>query len=164
MGCEVARVGLETMQSLDTDKDGHWEAFRRDWALDTTSQSKTITGTATETEVKKNIEKDDKTQVWSIWSKNFVTSLSHLESVDGVIALGSVLAITFKDEQGGGYTSKVTEVVRDRFLGGQVEGESNEWNIHARILGNVIYIMGSQVMTTEQVKSIEQRLGGILGV
>ncbi|KAA8570973.1 hypothetical protein MFRU_011g00010 [Monilinia fructicola] len=164
VGCEVARVGLETMQSLDTDKDGHWEAFRRDWAFDTTSQSKTITGTATETEVKKNIEKDDKTQVWSVWSKNFVTSLSHLESVDGVIALGSVLAITFKDEQGGGYTSKVTEVVRDRLLGGQVEGESNEWNIHARILGNVIYIMGSQVMTTEQVKSIEQRLGGILGV
>ncbi|RAL63901.1 hypothetical protein DID88_003089 [Monilinia fructigena] len=60
VGCEVARVGLEKMQSLDTDKYGNWEGFRRDWALDTTSQSRTIKVTATETEVKANVEKYEK--------------------------------------------------------------------------------------------------------
>ncbi|QSZ34312.1 hypothetical protein DSL72_005903 [Monilinia vaccinii-corymbosi] len=165
VGCEVARVGLETMQALDNDKDGGWEGFRRDWGVDTASRSKATGGTTLDTEVKKvGSGEQEKAQVWSIWSRDFVTSLSHLESVDGVVALGSVLAITFKDEQGGGYTSKVTEVVRERLLlgGGDAEGKSPEWNIHARILGNVVYVMGSQVMTAEQVKSIEGRLGEIL--
>ncbi|KAJ8060557.1 hypothetical protein OCU04_010872 [Sclerotinia nivalis] len=160
VGCEVARVSLETMGKLDSEKNGAWEGFKRDW-----NAVKNTEGEITpQTETTGAKDRHKKVQVWSIWSKSFVTSISHLESVDGVIALGSVLAITFKDEQGGGYTSKVTEVVREKLLGGDVEGELGEWNIHARILGNVIYLMGSQVMTAEQVKSIEERLGGLLGL
>ncbi|ESZ95532.1 hypothetical protein SBOR_4085 [Sclerotinia borealis F-4128] len=155
IGCEVARVGLETMAKFDSEVEGNWEGFKNDWGVNTTTQS----------EITESKKIHAKAQVWSIWSKSFVTSISHLKSVDGVIALGSVLAITLKDEKGGGYTSRVTEVVRDKLGGGgDVEGESNEWNIHARILGNVVYLMGSQVMTAVQVKSIEERLGGILGL
>ncbi|TGO23833.1 hypothetical protein BPAE_0120g00120 [Botrytis paeoniae] len=156
VGCEVARVGLQTMDKLDSDKNGAWEGFRNDW---NSEAGKLVSKAAIKVEVA-----SENNQVWSIWSKSFVTSISHLESVDGVIALGSVLAITFKDKQGGGYTSRVTETVRESMLDGKVEGIDGEWNIHARILGNVVYLMGSQVMTMEQVKSIQDRLGGILGL
>ncbi|KAF5872403.1 putative onanonoxo-7-onima-8-eninoihtemlysoneda protein [Botrytis fragariae] len=156
VGCEVARVGLETMDRLDSDKNGAWEGFRNDWDPET---KKSVSKSAIKMD-----KAHENNQVWSIWSKSFVTSISHLESVDGVIALGSVLAITFKDEQGGGYTSRVTEAVRESMLDGKVEGIDGEWNIHARILGNVVYLMGSQVMTMDQVKSIQDRLGGILGL
>ncbi|TGO90447.1 hypothetical protein BPOR_0064g00100 [Botrytis porri] len=156
VGCEVARVGLETMEKLDSDKNGTWEKFRNDW---NSKAGKVVSKSSVKVE-----NTSENNRVWSIWSKSFVTSISHLESVDGVIALGSVLAITFKDEQGGGYTSRVTETVRESMLDGKVAGIDGEWNIHARILGNVVYLMGSQVMTMEQVKSIQDRLGGILGV
>ncbi|KAF7886427.1 hypothetical protein EAF00_010530 [Botryotinia globosa] len=156
VGCEVARVGLETMDKLNSDKNGAWEGFRNDW---NSEAGELISKSASKTE-----NASENNQVWSIWSKSFVNSISHLESVDGVIALGSVLAITFKDEQGGGYTSRVTETVRESMLDGKAAGIDGEWNIHARILGNVVYLMGSQVMTPEQVKSIQDRLGGILGL
>ncbi|TGO10139.1 hypothetical protein BTUL_0143g00100 [Botrytis tulipae] len=156
VGCEVARVGLETMDKLDSDKNGAWERFRNDW---NSEAGELVSKSALKIE-----NASENNQVWSIWSKSFVNSISHLESVDGVIALGSVLAITFKDEQGGGYTSRVTETVRESMLNGKVVGIDGEWNIHARILGNVVYLMGSQVMTPEQVKSIQHRLGGILGL
>ncbi|TEY62365.1 hypothetical protein BOTCAL_0163g00080 [Botryotinia calthae] len=156
VGCEVARAGLKTMEKLDSDKNGAWEGFRNDWNLEA---GKLISKSSTQVD---SAYKND--QVWSIWSKSFVTSISHLESVDGVIALGSVLAITFKDEQGGGYTSRVTETIRENLLDGKVAGTDGGWNIHARILGNVVYLMGSQVMTAEQVKSIQDRLGSIMGL
>lgn len=153
VGCEVARVGLETMDKLSTEKNGNWEGFRRDWGA--SQHHKEVT------EANSTHQKD---QVWSIWRKSFVTAISYLESVDGVVALGSVLAITFKDEQGGGYVSRVTEVVRENLLGKGLEEELKDWNIHARVLGNVVYLMGSQVMSKEQVGSIEERLGGVLGL
>ncbi|KAK6600341.1 onanonoxo-7-onima-8-eninoihtemlysoneda [Botrytis cinerea] len=156
VGCEVARAGLETMEKLDSDKTGAWEGFRNDWNPEA---GKLVSKSPTRVD-----DAYENNQVWSIWSKSFVTSISHLESVDGVIALGSVLAITFKDEQGGGYTSRVTETVRENLLDGKVAGTDGGWNIHARILGNVVYLMGSQVMTAEQVKSIQDRLGSIMGL
>lgn len=144
------------MDKLNSDKNGAWEGFRNDW---NSEAGKLVSKSALKME-----NTSENNQVWSIWSKSFIKSISHLESVDGVIALGSVLAITFKDEQGGGYTSRVTETVRESMLDGKVAGTDGEWNIHARILGNVVYLMGSQVMTPEQVKSIQDRLEGILGL
>jgi len=39
---------------------------------------------------------------WSVWDQEFLKQISLKESVEGVIALGSVLAITLVDRTGGG--------------------------------------------------------------
>ncbi|KAI9649574.1 hypothetical protein NHQ30_002154 [Ciborinia camelliae] len=255
IGCEVARVGLETTKALENNTNGSWEHFKRDWGVHSTSEKTesttpptttpptttlptttpptttpptttpptttppttppptttpptttpptttpptTIPPTTTpptttlptttpptttpptttppttttemeiETEEIERSQKHNHLQIWSIWSKSFTTRISYLDSVDGIIAIGSVLAITLKDKLGGGSTSRATELVREKLLLGDLnaEEELNEWNwnIHVRVLGNVIYLVGSQVMTVEQMDSIENRLGRILAV
>lgn len=75
MGCSVAN---ETITNLDelarVDKVTPWTSYREDW-------------------------KDN--GVWSMWNKATVEKLSHLENVDNVMALGSILKVELKDEQGG---------------------------------------------------------------
>jgi dethiobiotin synthetase/adenosylmethionine--8-amino-7-oxononanoate aminotransferase len=141
VGCEVARVSLESMEKMV--EDGKWREFERDWNED-------------EKEVKEKKEEN----VWSIWSKEFIHRISFKEEVEGVVALGSVLAVTLKDAEGGGYKSRATETVRERLLA--MSEERKEWNIHARVLGNVIYVMGSLITERESVKMIEGALEEIL--
>jgi bifunctional dethiobiotin synthetase / adenosylmethionine---8-amino-7-oxononanoate aminotransferase len=83
VGCEVARESLRTMQSMEAD--GKWDQFKTQWEPDAT---KTAGG--------------EDGGPWSMWSKEFVTKLSHHEKVDGVFGLGSVLVIALKDPSGSG--------------------------------------------------------------
>ena len=46
--------------------------------------------------------KEPQLHAWSVWSKDFVGALSNADPVEGVWALGSVLAISMKDLHGGG--------------------------------------------------------------
>jgi len=78
IGCNVAVDSLKTVDQMDND--GSWEVFKKDWGADYAGESR----------------------VWSMWSTNFVNQVSRLETVDYVVAMGSVLAIALKDPTGSG--------------------------------------------------------------
>jgi dethiobiotin synthetase/adenosylmethionine--8-amino-7-oxononanoate aminotransferase len=76
----VAVEALNTYKSME--ESGHWvDRFGRSWAA-------------------VNTEHED--PVWSVWDPVFVEKLSFIDDVEGVVALGTVLAITLKDSTGGG--------------------------------------------------------------
>lgn len=81
VGCTVAVESLNTM--IDMEASGEWATFQNDW----TTQSA------------------DAKACWSMWSKDFVTQASNKAEVEGVFAIGSVLALTLRDAAGGGRTS-----------------------------------------------------------
>lgn len=85
MGCHVAETSLKIMQ--DMEKGGQWQSYKKDW-----KESSTTFGSGTS---------DNAGDVWSMWSKDFVTSISKKKDVESVIALGSVLAIALQDENAG---------------------------------------------------------------
>lgn len=123
IGCQVAVESLAEMQKMD--RKGKWN-----WA-------KESSGTTT----------------WSMWPDNLVQRLSQRDNVQGVWALGSVLAIHLKDEAGTGYNSNAAVGLRAALGKGKM-GESGEWGIHSRILGNVLYLMTSQTTTQGGVQEI----------
>jgi dethiobiotin synthetase/adenosylmethionine--8-amino-7-oxononanoate aminotransferase len=83
VGCHVAVESLKTFKVKEAKQE--WSRdFAQSWISDSGSKN------------------SSDGNVWSMWSRQFVTSISHKESVEGVVALGSVLAITLKDQAGGG--------------------------------------------------------------
>lgn len=83
MGCTVAVDSLNTMADLD--KNGSWDGYRADWT------EKTSTAATPE--------------VWSVWSNGLLQDLSCADSVESVFAIGTVLSISLRDEQGAGKLS-----------------------------------------------------------
>jgi dethiobiotin synthetase/adenosylmethionine--8-amino-7-oxononanoate aminotransferase len=92
-------------------------------------------------ELLKELHKGDMS---SVWSRAFVDSMSHHERIEGVICLGSVLALTLKAE--GGYTSLQATGFLDAL---RADG------VLARPLGNVVYFMASQITTDETARRVE---------
>lgn len=92
--------------------------------------------------------------VWSIWSLAFVKELSRQPSVAGVWALGSVLAIHLRAPDGAGYTSTAAVRLREELKMGSGGHGPERWNVHSRVLGNVLYLMGSQATTEEAVDEV----------
>lgn len=69
VGCAVAAASLDTFQEMSDN--GTWNSYKAAW---------------------------DGEKTWSMWEKAFVAQVSHSGKVDGVFSLGSVLAITLKDD------------------------------------------------------------------
>jgi len=167
VGCAVANTSLKMLTELDAH--GKWNVFKDEWFTDAPVNStvteviaqvkSAIVGTLA-TGSNSNGDARSTPKVWSVWSRNFVRSLSHSSNVDNVWALGSVLSIALRDEQGSGYTSNAAKVVQKRLLNDRGEG----WNIHSRVLGNVLYLMTSQTSTQRDVKDWEDRVVQALGV
>jgi dethiobiotin synthetase/adenosylmethionine--8-amino-7-oxononanoate aminotransferase len=134
VGCQVALESVRQMR--DMEKSGAWDWAKRDgWSTE-------VTGLGRE-------------NVWSIWSYSFVQRLScQKEKVDGVWALGSVLAIHMKAIDGAGYNSAAASRLRDTMWKGVDEHDA--WNIHSRVLGNVLYLMGGQRMNKEEARDVEE--------
>ena len=78
---------------LDMEEDGAWDEYKWSWVR--------RLGHELEPEGSVDLELI-KGDVWSNWSKGFMTELSHREKVEGVVALGSVLAITLRDDTNAG--------------------------------------------------------------
>ena len=91
VGCEVALKSLEMFEELG--RTGHWNQFSDLW----TGEIAKVTN-----DKRKNGVHNGSGALWSTWSRDFVVKVSHDENVEGVIALGSVLAISFKDAAGEG--------------------------------------------------------------
>ena len=85
VGCHVANTSLDMM--MDMDRNGDWQAYKDDWA-----------GPA-------SLSALDKTRldIWSVWSKDFIQRISNRQDVESVVALGSVLAISLRDNKRGVY-------------------------------------------------------------
>lgn len=89
VGCQVAIESLATMKRLEGTR--AWQKLRDDWAEDTEPQP---LGQG---------NGEQKPAVWSVWSRDFVQELStRTDQVEGLWALGSVLAIHVKDAAGSG--------------------------------------------------------------
>lgn len=134
VGCDVARHSVQTMIDMESNK--AWKPFQDKWISSGSAKATTAQEPGT----------------WSLWSKTFVRDISFRDDVEGVIALGSVLAISMKDAAGSGYTSSAGAGLRDRLLQGDGDLEQV---VHSRVLGNVLYLMTSMTTSPETVAAIE---------
>ncbi|KAL4905268.1 hypothetical protein BDW74DRAFT_185307 [Aspergillus multicolor] len=130
VGCQVAVDSLRTMNNMD--ENGSWNEFKNDWKQSSANDS------------------SRPGNVWSVWSHGLVHDLSHAESVDGVFAIGSVLSISLKDADGAGYTSTAAKGLQARLA-----ASGPEFNVHSRVLGNVLYLMSSITSKQETLRTIE---------
>ncbi|KAH7202374.1 pyridoxal phosphate-dependent transferase [Fusarium oxysporum] len=129
VGCQVAVESVREMQ--DMEKRGEWEWAESDWETDT--------------------------QAWSVWSREFVNNVSHNQQVLGVWALGSVLAISLRDDDGVGYKSLAAKKLQTHLREG-----TGTWNAHSRVLGNVFYVMASQKTSRQSLQELQGLLLGAL--
>lgn len=83
VGCHVANTSLNAM--LDMERGAAWRVYKDDWASATPASPP---GGALD--------------VWSAWSREFIDKVSRRRDVESVIALGSVLAISLRDNDGAG--------------------------------------------------------------
>ncbi|KAF2871438.1 pyridoxal phosphate-dependent transferase [Massariosphaeria phaeospora] len=141
IGCHVANTSLQEMEVLSSG--AVWDRYRRGWAKDVTAIKVH----------RRDREKD--TSVWSMWSKDLVDRLSHHESVDSVVALGSVLAVSLVDKKGSGYTSTAAVSLREALLTDHAIGGIS---VHSRVLGNVIYLMASMNSRPAHLAQVEAAL------
>lgn len=100
-------------------------------------------------------ERQQTISIWSMWSNPFVSQLSQKETVDSVFALGSVLAVSIRDQAGSGYTSTAAVGLQKKLL---QDAGPHGWVVHSRILGNVLYLMASQTSKMETLRAIEKML------
>lgn len=144
VGCQVALESLRELQKMDRGGDWDW-AKTGDWA---TGASAASSGPF-----------QDPASTWSVWSQSFVDWVSKQTGrVDGVWALGSVLAIHMEDSEGAGYSSNASADLQAALLRGETGVEGGHWNVHSRVLGNVLYVMTSQTTKQEDVQRLERLL------
>ncbi|KAF2672399.1 PLP-dependent transferase [Microthyrium microscopicum] len=94
-------------------------------------------------------------QLWCVWEDDLVGKVAAHKRVEGVIALGTVLAVTLKAEAGkGGYNSTAAAGVQAQLA--QV-GEKG-WMIHSRVLGNVMYFMSGLVVSKRTTDAVLNEL------
>lgn len=151
VGCTVAVDSLRTMD--DMDKNGSWDGFKADW------DSKSVTSTS------------GPSDVWSVWSQSLLQDLSRAETVESVFGIGTVLSISLRDAEGGGkqicidsfmnkhsnistgYTSTAAKGLQQKLAVG-----GDQFNVHSRVLGNVLYLMSSVTSKPESLKEMEKLL------
>ncbi|KAG0242030.1 hypothetical protein BGW41_005013 [Actinomortierella wolfii] len=135
IGCAVANTSLRTYERMEAHGDA--DQARKDWGA-----------------------VDHPNGVWSLWDQRVVERISHLDHVDGVVPLGSVLAIQLKPEDGGagGYASMLSQKVQRQLRETESPNSESEVSIFGRPLGNVVYVIASQVSTREQLAKVEKIL------
>lgn len=79
------------------------------------------------------------------------------DRVAGVWALGSVLAISMRAQDGVGYNSKAAARCQTLLKEG-----NGSWNVHSRVLGNVLYIMAGQTTDKEAIEQLEALLADVI--
>jgi bifunctional dethiobiotin synthetase / adenosylmethionine---8-amino-7-oxononanoate aminotransferase len=126
-----------------------------------------------------------KSTVWSLWDPDFVHALSYMPMIAEVMTLGTVLAIKFKDEEGGktvvgafrkttdfpspGYGSHSAQMLLQSIKGSVPNHHmvssapgGAPFGINYRTLGNVAYFMTSLNTTSATIRSVEDRIWSTL--
>ncbi|KAK2008349.1 dethiobiotin synthase [Colletotrichum eremochloae] len=156
VGCQVALKSLQELQRMD--EAGEW-----DWAK-TGGWAAAPVASDTRASQSGSSSSGSTVPVWSVWSHSFVDWVSRQTGrVDGVWALGSVLAIHMRDSEGVGYSSTAAADVQSGLLRGEDGPGGARWNVHSRVLGNVLYVMTSQTTRQEDVQRLETLLRRVLG-
>ncbi|KAH9209532.1 onanonoxo-7-onima-8-eninoihtemlysoneda [Leptodontidium sp. 2 PMI_412] len=154
VGCHVANTSLDILQDLEAGES--WREYKDDWRVANESGDVDVV-------IERSVVPSySSTDVWSAWSKDFITLISHSREVESVIALGSVLAINLQDQHAGKspnrYSSTAATGLQKKLL-----NRSVDFKIHVRVLGNVLYMMASQTSKPETMRSIEKFLVAELG-
>ncbi|KAG0006967.1 hypothetical protein BGZ65_000991 [Modicella reniformis] len=135
IGCAVANTSLQTYRQME--QHGDADQARRDWGA---------------------VSYGDM-GVWSLWNQNVVNRISGMDIVEGVVPLGSVLAIQMREINGSsGYASLISQQVQKRLREKEHDDCETEVSIFGRPLGNVVYVIASQVSTREQLAKVENIL------
>lgn len=134
VGCTVAVDSLKTMSNMDVN--GSWDTFKTDWNSSSTTAAPT-----------------SNPDVWSVWSQSLLQDLSCADSVESVFAIGTVLSISLRDAQGAGYTSTAGKGLQQKLAVG-----GDQFNVHSRVLGNVLYLMSSVTSKPESLRELERML------
>jgi dethiobiotin synthetase/adenosylmethionine--8-amino-7-oxononanoate aminotransferase len=85
VGCHVANTSLKALIQLDESEE--WKGYKSDWQEVNES-------------LNQNVE-IPREHAWSVWSRGFVTQISHSRQIESVNALGSVLVINLQDDNAG---------------------------------------------------------------
>ena len=137
IGCAVANTSLQAYREMESHGDA--DQARADWGAIGHGE--------------KNLG------VWSLWNQKVVDQISNLEIVEGVVPLGSVLAIVMKTgADATGYASQMSQEVQRKMRDLRDEADETEVAIFGRPLGNVVYMIASQVSTREQLNKVENIL------
>ncbi|KAJ1327008.1 bifunctional dethiobiotin synthetase [Microdochium nivale] len=158
VGCQVALESLREMNHMNATGAWSW-AWKASADEGNDGQGQEATGTAAAAAP----------LVWSLWSSEFVDLVSQMTArVEGVWALGSVLAITLRASNGsggdeGGYKStaaaELQARLRDRCDDEDAESAAAQpWSAHTRVLGNVFYIMAGQKTDEMTVRGLEKAI------
>lgn len=99
IGCHVANVSLQKMDNYFYGR--KWYHLRRNWR-DRGSEVAPTGQEKKEQSLSTRAQDLDGNKLWSFWSKEFVLGLSQHDRVEHVNALGSVLAVSLKDNSGAG--------------------------------------------------------------
>lgn len=169
VGCGVANKTLEILDRME--ERGAFEAAKQDWAVEGGGAAVGVLATPSNAPV----------PVWSHWSAEFVDRVSRDPRVEGVMALGCVLAIHLRAADGSGYQSTASESILRRLRYGEPSGmaasasDSNStsaaaaasptgapFHIHARPLGNVVYFMSSLNSPAETLRAVERSVAEAL--
>ncbi|KAJ5243504.1 uncharacterized protein N7469_001831 [Penicillium citrinum] len=138
VGCTVAVDSLRTMADMDTN--GSWNQFKEDWNIKPVKS-----------------ESLGSSDIWSVWSQKLLQDLSCAESVESVFGIGTVLSISLRDAEGGGYTSTAAKGLQQKLATG-----GDQFNVHSRVLGNVLYLMSSVTSKPESLREMENLLRSAL--
>ncbi|KAG2347906.1 PLP-dependent transferase, partial [Suillus weaverae] len=140
VGCHVANATLDLVGRLvESDL---WVGARSEWVPEEASAT---------------------TRVWSFWDPEFITSISCLDIVDEAMALGTVLAIKFKDDDAG-YASHSAQTLLQSLRLPLGNGSTSAapggapFGVHHRTLGNVAYFMSSLNTPRATIEALEDRL------
>ncbi|KAK3346908.1 pyridoxal phosphate-dependent transferase [Lasiosphaeria hispida] len=149
VGCQVALESLRQMKEMDAH--GEWA-----WAK-TSSQMNEVAP-------KPSSAMTSKSCIWSVWGPDFVNWVSQRTAgaVGGVWALGTVLAIHMETKDGfAGYKSNAAKDIQALLTRGavaDVEGDGAGWNVHSRVLGNVLYVMAGHKTKEKSIRQLESVL------
>ncbi|KAG0202258.1 hypothetical protein BGX28_005172 [Mortierella sp. GBA30] len=135
IGCAVGNTSLQTYREMESHGDA--DQAREDWGA----------------------VSHGKLGVWSLWDQKVVDRISQMDIVEGVVPLGSVLAIQMREMDGpSGYASMISQRVQHKMREKSDEEDETEVAIFGRPLGNVVYMIASQVSTREQLAKVENIL------
>lgn len=167
IGCEVARETLRILGNVEQESEATeggsaaasiWRQSKAQWANDVSVFSSDQATPATSP------------AIWSLWPPQFIAELSRTSPrVEHTMALGSVLVVKLRNvggETGYGSTAAQDIVTRLRTgLARQMDHPSQPdtsassstlpFNLHARPLGDILYIMCS-LDTSEEVRQAVQ--------
>ncbi|KAI0090188.1 onanonoxo-7-onima-8-eninoihtemlysoneda [Irpex rosettiformis] len=152
VGCEVANETLGLIEKLS--KSDEWLEAQNKWQTAELVEDAQSSSTAP--------------RIWSFWDPSFVNALSHLDVVEEVMTLGTVLAFKVSDNTGG-YQSHSAQTILSSIGRAAVDENSSSpvlggapYCINYRTLGNIAYFMLSLNTSKAMVRSVEDRIWSAL--